>query len=182
MQCLLQKETTSFHPHRLKTRHMRVSGVYSSRLKTFLTTELREKWLLRIINITGSHAINYSVNSVFFSLFHASKVTNTRTNMQVPYMRQCYDKHVKCLTWCLAIMILQSHNTITLPSSTDNNAVNTAICFSCTQYIIWCSIIHKWQWAVSWLSQTDINRVTRTPIQSKSWAERDHRMIQDMCK
>ncbi len=85
MQCLLQTETTSFHPHRLKTRHTRVSGVYGSRLKRFLTTELREQWQLRIINITGSHVINYSVNSVFFSLIHASKVTNIRTNMQVPY-------------------------------------------------------------------------------------------------
>lgn len=65
-----------------------------------------------------------------------------RAKSQIPeqickfHMRQCYDKHVLSLTWCLAIMILQSHNTITLPSSTDNNAVNTAICFSCTQYIM----------------------------------------------
>ncbi len=80
-----KRKTTSFHPHRLKTRHTRVSGVYGSRLKRFLTTELREQWQLRIINITGSHVINYSVNSVFFSLIHASKVTNIRTNMQVPY-------------------------------------------------------------------------------------------------
>lgn len=68
MQCLLQTETTSFHPHRLKSRHTRVSEVCGSRLKRFITTELREQRQLRIINITGSHVINYSVNPAFFFL------------------------------------------------------------------------------------------------------------------
>lgn len=126
-----------------ETHHTQVSGVCSFRLKRFLTTKLREQWQLRIRNITGSQVINYSVNSVFFSLIHARKVTSNKYA----------SIWGSVMTWCLAIMILQSHNTITLQSSTDNNAVNTAICFSCIHYIICCSIIHKWQCAVSWLSQ-----------------------------
>lgn len=63
MQCLLQTATTSFHPFRLKTRHMQVSGVNGSCLKRFVTTELWEQWQLRIINITGSYnVINCCVN------------------------------------------------------------------------------------------------------------------------
>lgn len=64
MQCLLQTATTSFHPYRLKTRHTQVSGVNGSCLKRFVTTELREQWQLRIMNITRSYnVINCCVNS-----------------------------------------------------------------------------------------------------------------------
>lgn len=64
MQCLLQTATTSFHPHRLKTRHTQVSGVNGSRLTRFVTTELKKQWQLRIINITGlCNVINCCVNS-----------------------------------------------------------------------------------------------------------------------
>lgn len=180
MQCLLQTETTSFHPHRLKTHHTRVSGVYGSRLKRFLTTELREQWQLRIINITGSHVINYSVNSVFFSLIHASKVTNTRTNMQVPY---------EAVLWqaCVMLDMMSCYNDSAISQHNPTPIIHwQQCCKHCHMlllYTVYYMMLNNTQVIMSCqltiTKQTSIGR-PGPPIQSKSWAERDYRMIQDI--
>lgn len=123
MQCLLQTATTSFHPFHLKTRHMQVSGVNGSLLKRFVTTELREQWQLRIMNITGSYnVINCCVNSCQQSFKCQNKYAS---------------KHAVLWQACEMLDMMSYYNeSAILHHPTDNNAVNTVVCFPCIQFTI----------------------------------------------
>ncbi len=158
-----------------------VSGVYGSRLKRFLTTELREQWQLRIINITGSHAINYSVNSVFFFFIHASKVTNTRTNMQVPY---------EAVLWqaCEMLDMMSYYNDSAISQHNHTPIIHWQQCCKHCHMLLLYTVYYMM------LNNTQVTmscQLTITKQTSLGWPGpqfnakaglKETRMIQDMCK